>query len=746
MHQVSTAYKSEMKKSFRNQGYMMIAFGLINQEAMANATIGGDNFTYFSSKNILNRETSSYIYATLENDFAKVDGSMRFLPREELVQNAFNTGLIGDTIITNTDTADYSMVINLNLEETDIKGLTLDFGVNYAVDFDVITSDGTVFEVRGNTATTYTTEHVFYETTSLTLVFYTMRTANTRVRIYNLLLGVGLYYSNDDIIDSTLESYISPICSDVPQMDFSVTLQNYDKYFNVDNPDSAINFIETGQEMYVYYGLYIEETESVEWFLATKLYCSEWSSDDYEAEISCQDIYRSMDEEYYRGTYSPNGTSLYDLADAVFTDAGIEEYYIDPYLKDIYSKNPLPRVTHKEALQIIANAGRCVLQLDSNGIPQLMSSFEPDYTIAANNETTYSAVENTLESDAKQEYVSLATNYARVDGSMYLLPEDNSNGLFTGYISDSQSLDTCLFETNPILTVTLESQYKYYGFMIRFGGALPAEFIVRTYNDGELVNEVTIGKNSISRTTVYSYEFGTFDVFEIEFTETQEPNNRIVVDYFCFGDITDFTMERADMTSSPKATKGENVKKVEVAYYSYHESSSAAESVVSGTVEATAGDIYNYYLDEAAYGFSATFDGDSSNVEILDSSSYWVQVKFNKTASATLEILANKYNIVTQTATNQINTSGTTVTWENPLIGDSTMASDVAEWVGDYYKVNVEYEYDTRGNPELEANDIIYQENDYVDDMQVKISEYTVGFNGAFSGKAVARRMPTDDE
>ena len=44
-------------------------------------------------------------------------------------------------------------------------------------------------------------------------------------------------------------AYVSPIGADVPQIDFSVQLKNYDHYFNVDNPKSAINFLETGQEM-----------------------------------------------------------------------------------------------------------------------------------------------------------------------------------------------------------------------------------------------------------------------------------------------------------------------------------------------------------------------------------------------------------------------------------------------------------------------------------------------------------------
>lgn len=67
------------------------------------------------------------------------------------------------------------------------------------------------------------------------------------------------------LMSSQLDSYVSPIGADVPQIDFSVTLKNYDKYFNVDNPKSTINFLETGQEMDIYYGYHLPESDEIEW-------------------------------------------------------------------------------------------------------------------------------------------------------------------------------------------------------------------------------------------------------------------------------------------------------------------------------------------------------------------------------------------------------------------------------------------------------------------------------------------------
>lgn len=64
------------------------------------------------------------------------------------------------------------------------------------------------------------TEQVLENTTYIKFIFYKMKNPYSRLRIYSIQLGYGLVYYNDDIMDSKLDSYISPICEDVPQIDF----------------------------------------------------------------------------------------------------------------------------------------------------------------------------------------------------------------------------------------------------------------------------------------------------------------------------------------------------------------------------------------------------------------------------------------------------------------------------------------------------------------------------------------------
>lgn len=738
MQKVSKAYKESMKSSLRERAYIMISFGLVNQEAQAKATVDNGSYAYYSNKdNIFGEHIDDTVYATLEEEFTKVDGSMFFLPRATEGGRYYDTGIVSDKLVSE---ARCEVVISLNTIATDFKGLTINFGENYPVDFDIVGSTGQTIEFRGNTKSKWSTEEVLENTTYIKLVFYKMKNPQSRLRIYSIMFGYGLVYYNDSVMSSALDSYVSPIGADVPQFDFSVTLKNYDHYFNVDNPNSAINYLETGQEMDIMYGYQTPGSDTIEWIQGNHLWCSEWESDDNTATIRCQDIFRNMDGEYVKGLYSAAGKSYYALAEEILKDAGISEYYIDQRLKKLYSNNPIPRVKYKEALQIIANACRCVLTQSRDGKVQIKSNFMPSASIATNGEETYSNAANVLTDTPKVEYATLAGNYTPTDGTMFFLPRNGKAALTTGYVSKEISGANGTFTKNPVVTITMEAIRAYYGLKLVFGTALPAAFTIRTYKGGEPVNEYPVEKDEINTTSIILRDFDDFDVMKIEFTKTAKPYNRIVLNYFSLSDVVDFTMNRRDMTSSPKAIKQELIKEVIVPCYTYQENN-REENLVYEDIDVVAGEVETYYIQDPSYGYKVKLDEVEGKATVVAWSNYFVTIKFNVTGSFKLEVQGYRYKIVEKYATVSLNARGKTVKWKNPLISNTTMANELAAWLADYYTAGIEYEYDTRGNPELDATDIVYQENEFHDGMRVNIYRHTVNFKQAFSGRVTARRI-----
>ena len=716
----------------------MLSFGLVNQEAQAKARISSGKFAYYSNKdNIFGEHDDSTVYATLEENFTKVDGSMFFLPRQTPNGSYYDTGVISKNLVSE---AVCELTISLNTIAIDFKGLTINFGENYPVDFDVIGSTGQTIEFRGNDKAEWSTEETLENTTYIKLRFYTMKNPQSRLRIYFIRFGYGLVYYNDSVMDSRLESYISPIGADVPQIDFSVQLKNYDHYFNVDNPKSAINYLETGQEMDILYGYQLPDSDEIEWIQGNHLLCSEWESDDNTATIRCQDIFRNMDSEYVKGLYSQTGKSYYALAQEILRDAGVTKYYLDPRLKRLFTNNPIPRVQHKEALQIIANACRCSLAQTRYGDIQIKSSFMPSASVSTNGETSFSKAENILAESEKDEYATLAQDYTPVDGSMFFIPRNGSPTVNTGYVSQQISGADGKFTTNPIVTISMEAIRAYFSMELVFGTSLPAAFVIRTYNGGELVNEFPIGSDEISRRTVIIRDFDDFEVMKIEFTQTETPYNRIVLNRFSLSNVANFTMTRKDMTSSPKAIKQELIKEVIVPCYTY-QPGTREENLVNEDVVITAGQVETYYMQDPSYGYRPKLNEQEGLADVVDWGNYYVTLKYKVSGEYRLEVQGYRYRIVERYATKTLHARGKTIKWANPLISDMTMANDLAEWLADYYTAGIEYEYNTRGNPEIDPTDIVFQENEFHEGMKVNIYRHTINFRQSFSGRVTARRI-----
>ena len=420
MYNVSQAYKESMKNPIRNHSYMKVALGLINQEAQASATVEDQSaYTEYSDfESLFTKNDIGNIYATYEQDFFKADGSQYFIPRES--QNYRKNGITTNDLFSNNQLIQFSF----GYGSSDIRGLTIQFGECYPTKFSVITSDGTEVEYKNEEAY-FETDTVFENTSSITLKITEMLVPNNRVRIFYMKFGLGLEYDNEWIMSADSSMIVSAINEDLPEVEFSVKLRNDDQRFNVDNPSSEINFLESGQRMSVMQGYELDDG-TIEWMQLHSLYVSEWSADDAQATIKAVDRFKYMSDSYYKGQYYENGITLYDLAELVLADAGIEsaDYYLDSYLKKVTVHNPLPNVTHKETLQIIANAGRCIMDYDRYGRIRIYSAFIPDSEIASNGAEYYSNVQNVLGDTEKKHYASYAQDYWKADGSLYFVPRN----------------------------------------------------------------------------------------------------------------------------------------------------------------------------------------------------------------------------------------------------------------------------------------------------------------------------------
>lgn len=921
MQAVSQSYKAHMKEALRNHSYMRVTIGLINQEAQAGAYVPArENYTYYSSfKMPLDNYEVQELYATCDQDYTAVDGGMYFLPRER-ADAVLNQGIVSEELLGPIE-------IRFPIEY-DIKGLTIEFGKAYPVDF-VIESDNNTVEITGNAGGHFVTEEIFNGATFLRFTPSVIVNGQSRFRIHKITMGIGIYFDNRKILSATKKEHISPIMEELPTIDFNLTVNNKDRAFDIENAESSVNFLEIGQGITVLYGQELEDG-SVEWLPGATVQLKEWSADDEQMEFSATDRFDGMDGTYYKGLYRPEGISLYDLAVDVFSDAGVDyrTYWIDPYLKSVRINNPVPVISHKEALQLIANAGRCILYQDREGIIFLKSSFIPDMVAGSDNETYFSNAGAVLDKTVKKAYALAAQDYADVKPTQYFLPKkqtlryspnpdgsnmteerqansqyvgvgympreiwehenllnkadlvlfngqniNNQNNtrwfvnktnmiadkwyyfnvkysivtteenpsdsrirlqsssdytsfspwtsietktvedtwgakwiseqlllfsrlnfrsdyilptttitpiaamlsdiegaeykpspsdwladpsnyewipieeyvepsyLNTGYTSEEVAGSDGVFVINPTVEITLEASFKCFGLTLEFGNNNPAEMIFHAFRDGELVEDYIV--TGLTTTTVIDHEFEEFDRLILEFTKGC-PNNRVVLNNITFGDSTDYTFEYGhELTKTPKGTQLAKVRELQVIRTVYNQTNEMKE-LAKETISLTSADNrYIFYFNNPVYDLSCalTEPQEEQRAVIVESSNYFATVEITGVTGAVEVSISGREYLTSQTkVSRQLNPTGSLETWENPLVSDLIHAVDLSDWIGDYMKADREYDLQYRGEPRIDANDIVFLENKYVPDLLLRIYEHTLKFNGALSGTIKARR------
>lgn len=666
MIDVSNEYKEAMDKRIRNRAYILVEIGAINQKAQKSAVLSTDA-AYWSKGNVFNGNAKNIEYATLESDFLRADGSMYFMPEEDDEVNVIRAnGITTKNLLGSAE---------IKLDDSyEIKGLTIEFGNTYPTRFKVETDSG-IYEYE-NSSSIFVTKDVLGDISHIIITPLEMAGKNQRLRIKRILLGVGLEYSNSSIKSFNLKEDVSPISDELPSQHVGFSFYDPDNNFNVEDDNSFIDYMETQQVVTTSFGIELDDG-TVDWNQIATSYLSEISSKNGIVTVSAYDRLYHMEDAYSLG-YKIYKRSAYDEALSIFTDAGLSsgEYYIDEYLKKITLENPMPICSHKECLQILANACRCKVRQNENGVTMIVPNFgaiiDRDYiSVSTNGYVSWSNPSDII-TGSDTVYAELLPDFIKADGSMRFLPE-NEDYQTTGYVSASISDDMGFFETEPKIEISFTEKVSYYGITLEFAGNLPKEFIIQTYLDEKLLS-VTYATDIQSVTAVNS-NFSEFDKMVITFIAAT-PNSRIILNKLTFGALSDYVLTKRSMKEMPTGFKEKRVKELMVK-------------------------IYSYQLDE---------DGEIEEVE--DS------VFFTK----------------------NINKIGETKVLLNPLISTEEHASMIAEWIGNHYANNVLYDVSYRGDPRLNATDIIRMESEILDNLQVEITSHNLSFNGAFSGSMSLRR------
>jgi hypothetical protein len=458
MQTVSAAWKSNQEETLVSESFVEVSMDISDPDAVADASADDNGSeSYADTAQIVDGTDKTFTpYLSLEQNLWLLDGSRRGLPESDYG----DTGFVGNAI-SDGDCLFYTnplITISFTEEQTTlIPGLTFVWGAAYGefpIGFIVRAYLGVTLlatetvEDNASTMSVLTVELTGYDKIEIEIVKWCL--PGHRARLEEVILGWRLVYTKNDLLRYTHSDTVDPLSLTLPKSEIQISIDNSDRSYDPNNPEGMTQYLMERQKIRSKYGYKINGL--IEWIDGATCFLSEWDApqNGLSADFTARDLLEFMSDLYYEGLYAPAGVSLYDLAEAVFQAAnlplqadGSVRWEIDSSLESISTVAPLPVCPQSECLQLIANAGCCVLYQDRSGVLHIepASDTETDYGIS--NANSFRRSEVKLSKPIKQVDVMVHQFFAG----------DADQELFNGEVDVDGTVDIVLIYSEPATAV-----------------------------------------------------------------------------------------------------------------------------------------------------------------------------------------------------------------------------------------------------------------------------------------------------
>jgi hypothetical protein len=374
MVHVSNLFKSNIYALERTI-HAKVSFEILDVKAYEDAsfTVSGEEHISRLSQAINKIRDMSHKYATFERDYFTLDGNSYIPPREN--EGDSELGWWTDVISDENGVFVAPPVIEFTfLEPHSSIGLTLTFDKQaneYASEFKIEVFDQLDAVIVSQTITDNASPVYYFETPldnykRITITLLKTATPKRRARLVEVDFGVVREYTGEKLISLKVLEEMDLLASTVPSNEMEFVLDNQDQAFNLLNPNGIYRFLKMNQEMSAEIGLLIGE-EKIEWINMGKYFLGEWTVEEgaMTSKFVGRDIFTKLELVEY--TNLLQNTNLYDLTVDVLTQANVEDYSIAEALKDIPTIGFKEKIKVREALQMIAIAGKSVVRQGRDG-------------------------------------------------------------------------------------------------------------------------------------------------------------------------------------------------------------------------------------------------------------------------------------------------------------------------------------------------------------------------------------------
>ena len=425
MQEVSDSWKYAHQRTLLGECFVEVSLDVTDPDALVAASPSDNGGIYISNSSELTNgiDKSPTPYCTLEQNLWVLNGGRKAIPESTERSEGFVSDTLTDDTCVFIDKIP-TLTIGFNKKfNTLIPGVTITWSPTYnefATDFIVRAYSGNTVvaekEMLGNRSvkSLVMVDIVGYDR----IVIYVKKWClpNHRARVEEIFVGMNKVYAKGDLFDYSHKQSVNPVSTSLPKNEIQFSIDNSGGEYNPYNEDGMAKYLKTRQEVKARYGLKRDDN-TIEWIKGGTFYLSEWyaKQNGITADFTARDLLEFMSSEYTE-SHNLTSRSLYDLAEKVLRAAnlplnndGTVKWKIDNSLKSIYTTAPLPTDTLANCLQLIANAGECVIYQDRVGTLHIepLKMGGTDYTINAFN--SYSKSEITLSKQVKQVDVKVYT-------------------------------------------------------------------------------------------------------------------------------------------------------------------------------------------------------------------------------------------------------------------------------------------------------------------------------------------------
>lgn len=381
MYPVTAKWKEETEQTLRNPSYVRIVFGVTDPDAPGLSTQTDNGHLPYSDVDSVDVGTTApSTYQTLERNRFILDGKNPLPPEN----NPIYQGYAGLTISGDAGTYTTNPLVKISFGDyVQFPGLTFQFDDSmgdYPNSFRILAKKDSVSVFDK----TYSPDTTYWEMADQIplcneLSFYWLNSniPHRRARLLSLTYGLVSRLGSDDIASCSSTKEIDLLSSKIPKQEFEFTLIDTQRRYDPENPSGLWEYLESRQPVNYQYGYELSDgsIEWIPWGLSYSTGDFDVSKSGIVAEVSvkCAGLADHLTMTYDEGVYSAAGRSLFDLATDVMKFAGFENTIeLDNALKTIYTHNPLPSSKVNECLQLIANAGRCIMNHSRGGYIQIL--------------------------------------------------------------------------------------------------------------------------------------------------------------------------------------------------------------------------------------------------------------------------------------------------------------------------------------------------------------------------------------